>query len=139
MQAGIISSPLDASAHFRVKIAIDPAAGSGASATMELRDGVTSQLVAAVTVEEGQITYRMGSSTPVVQTWTTDGAFHTFEFQGSNSSLSGGHWWLRDGAQVASYASPTGSTQMNMALMGPSSGDAWFDDAWVFHYLAHAN
>lgn len=137
VQSGLISPPFEATAHFSVKIAIDPAAASGASATFELRNAATNAVVASVAVEENQITYVMGASTPVVQSWTTDGAFHEFEFQGSNSSVSGGHWWLRDGTTVASYASPTGATDMTVGLLGPSSGDAWFDDVWVHHHLAY--
>lgn len=136
--AGLISGPLDASAHFRVSIAIDPAPGSGASASFVLGNA-SGGVVASVTVEEGQITYVMGSAAPVVKTWTTDGAFHVFEFQGSNSSISGGHWWKRDGSIEASLLQPTGATQMTMSLQGPSSGNAWFDHAWVFHYLAYPN
>lgn len=135
--AGLISAPLEASAHFRVSIAIDPTPGSGASASFVLRNASGGAVVASVTVEEGQITYVMGSATPVVKTWTTDGAFHVFEFEGSNSSVSGGHWWKRDGSVEASHLQPTGASYLTMALEGTSSGNAWFDHAWVFQYLAY--
>lgn len=136
--SGLISAPLDASAHFRVSIAIDPAPGSGASASFVLRNAQGGAVVASVTVEEGQITYVMGSAAPVVKTWATDGAFHVFEFEGSNSSVSGGHWWKRDGSLEASHLQPTGASYMTMGLEGTTSGNAWFDHAWVFHYLAYA-
>ncbi len=135
--AGLISAPLEAGAHFRVSIAIDPAPGSGASASFVLRNASGGAVVASVTVEEGQITYVMGSATPVVKTWATDGAFHVFEFEGSNSSVSGGHWWKRDGSLEASHLQPTGASYMTMGLEGTSSGNAWFDHAWVFRYLAY--
>ncbi|MCZ7608084.1 MAG: hypothetical protein M5U25_18895 [Planctomycetota bacterium] len=135
--AGLISAPLEAGAHFRVSIAIDPAPGSGASASFVLRNASGGAVVASVTVEEGQITYVMGAAAPVVKTWTTDGAFHVFEFEGSNSSVSGGHWWKRDGSLEASHLQPTGASYMTMGLEGTSSGNAWFDHAWVFRYLAY--
>lgn len=137
VQSGLVSGPLDATANFSVQIAIDPALGSGAGATFVLRNPATSVVVASVTVEEAQITYVMGTAAPVVAAWATDGNFHTFEFVGSASTVSGGHWWKRDGAIVATHLQPMAATSMTVGLEGPSSGAAWFDNAWVYHRLAY--
>lgn len=135
VQSGLTAGPFDAMAKYSVRIAIDPAPGSGASASYVLHAAAT--IIASVKVEEGQITYTMGSGTPVTVAWTTDGDFHLFEFEGSYSTVSGGHWWKRDGQIVASSTQPMAATQMMVSLEGPSLGGAWFDDARVYHMLMY--
>ncbi|MBX3460299.1 MAG: hypothetical protein KF696_10130 [Planctomycetes bacterium] len=134
VQSGLTAGPFDATSKFAVRIAIDPAPGSGSSAAFVLRSGAN--VVASVTVEEGQITYVMGTTPPVTVAWATDGAFHLFEFEGANLS-SGGHFWKRDGQLAASTTQPMGALQLTVSLEGPSAGSAWFDDVRVYQTLGY--
>jgi hypothetical protein len=121
--------------HFAVKIAIDPTPGSGAQARFVLRNPSSGTVVASVTVTEGLITYVMGSGTPVILAWVTDGAFHDYEFQGFGGTSTGGHWWLRDLGAAASSTTFMTAAGLSIELESTGTGAVWFDDVRVYSYL----